>query len=135
MQLHSVRLQIWSPFWSPGAIWSPIRSPEHLVVNLVVVNAFSFSTCPPSIFLPDTPLTMTSFCVQGGRGGQKRPKTCVHTNSILPKITGDFLVRLKSSKHISHPCYFLEKLRACVISRDDLPLLIKIEIRTNLNYR
>ena len=29
---------------------------------------------------------MTSFCVQGGRGGQKGPKTCVHTNSILPKM-------------------------------------------------
>ena len=28
---------------------------------------------------------MTSFCVQGGRGGQKGLKTCVHTNSILPK--------------------------------------------------
>ena len=27
----------------PGAIWSPIRSPEDLVVNLVVVDAFSFS--------------------------------------------------------------------------------------------
>ena len=25
------------------SIWSPIRSPERLVVNLVVVNAFSFS--------------------------------------------------------------------------------------------
>ena len=29
---------------------------------------------------------MTSFCVQGGRGGQKGPKTCVHTNSILPNL-------------------------------------------------
>ena len=28
----------------PGAIWSPIRSPEHLVVNLVVVHAFSIYT-------------------------------------------------------------------------------------------
>ena len=28
----------------PGGIWSPIRSPEHLVVNLVVVDAFSLST-------------------------------------------------------------------------------------------
>ena len=27
----------------PGAIWSPIRSPEHLVVNLVLVDAFSFT--------------------------------------------------------------------------------------------
>ena len=27
---------------------------------------------------------MTSFCVQGERGGQKGPKICVHTNSILP---------------------------------------------------
>ena len=29
-------------------------------------------------------VTMTSFCVQGWRGDQKGPKTCVHTNSILP---------------------------------------------------
>ena len=27
----------------PGAIWSPIRLLEHLVVNLVVVDAFSSS--------------------------------------------------------------------------------------------
>ena len=27
----------------PGAIWLPIRSPEHLVVDLVLVDAFSFS--------------------------------------------------------------------------------------------
>ena len=27
----------------PGAIWSLIRSPEHLVVDLVLVDAFSFS--------------------------------------------------------------------------------------------
>ena len=27
----------------PGAIWSPIRSPEHLVVDLVLVDAFSSS--------------------------------------------------------------------------------------------
>ena len=27
----------------PGAIWLPIRSPEHLVVDLVVVDAFSFN--------------------------------------------------------------------------------------------
>ena len=31
------------PSGRPGAIWSPIRSPEHLVVNLVVVDAFSLS--------------------------------------------------------------------------------------------
>ena len=28
----------------PGAIWSPIRSPEHLVVDLVLVDAFSLTT-------------------------------------------------------------------------------------------
>ena len=28
----------------PEAIWSPIRSPGHLVVDLVVVNAFSFTS-------------------------------------------------------------------------------------------
>ena len=28
---------------------------------------------------------MTSYCVQGGRGGQKRPKTCVRTKSMLPQ--------------------------------------------------
>ena len=28
----------------PGAIWSPIRLPEHLVVDLVLVDAFSLST-------------------------------------------------------------------------------------------
>ena len=39
---------------------------------------------------------MTSFCVQGGRGGQKGPKTCVHTNSILPKTT--VLLVLRSSQ-------------------------------------
>ena len=35
------------------SIWSPIRSPEHLVVNLVVVDAFSIrnSFCKLSIFL------------------------------------------------------------------------------------
>ena len=27
---------------------------------------------------------MRSFCVQGGRGGQKGSKLCVHTNSIFP---------------------------------------------------
>ena len=33
-----VTLKIWSSIWSPGAIRSPIRSPEHLVVDLVVVD-------------------------------------------------------------------------------------------------
>ena len=37
-----VTSKIWSSIWSPGAIWSPIRSPEHLVVDLVVVDAFTF---------------------------------------------------------------------------------------------
>ena len=27
----------------PGAIWSPIRSPDHLVIDLVLVDAFSLS--------------------------------------------------------------------------------------------
>ena len=53
-----VMSKIWLPIWSPGAIWSPIRSPEHLVVDLVVVDAFSsnklmyyariWATPPPS---------------------------------------------------------------------------------------
>ena len=38
-----VTSKIWSSIWSPGAIWSPIRSQEHLVVDLVVVDAFTFS--------------------------------------------------------------------------------------------
>ena len=37
---------------------------------------------------------MTSFCVQGGRGGQKGPKICVHTNSILPKPIFDLILDL-----------------------------------------
>ena len=39
-----VTSKIWSSIWSPGVIWSPNRSPEHLVINLVVVDAFTFST-------------------------------------------------------------------------------------------
>ena len=39
-----VTSKIWSSIWSPGAIWSPIRSPERLVVDLVVVDAFT-GTC------------------------------------------------------------------------------------------
>ena len=31
------------PSGHPRAIWSPFRLPEHLVVDLVVVDAFSFS--------------------------------------------------------------------------------------------
>ena len=27
---------------------------------------------------------MRAICVQGGRGGQKRPKNCVHTISMAP---------------------------------------------------
>ena len=38
-----VTSKIWSSIWSPGAIWSPIRSPEHLVVDLVVVDDFTLS--------------------------------------------------------------------------------------------
>ena len=41
---------IWSAIWSPGAIWSPIRSPEHLVVDLVVVNAFSLGKRRPCLY-------------------------------------------------------------------------------------
>ena len=39
-----VMSKIWSPIWSPGAIWSAIRSLERLVVDLVVVDAVTFST-------------------------------------------------------------------------------------------
>ena len=35
--------KIWSPIWSLGAIWLPIRSPERLVVDLVVVDAVTFT--------------------------------------------------------------------------------------------
>ena len=38
-----VMSKIWLPIWSPGAIWSPIRSPERLVVDLVVVDAVTLS--------------------------------------------------------------------------------------------
>ena len=34
-----VMSKIWSPIWSPGAIWSPIRSQQRLVVDLVMVDA------------------------------------------------------------------------------------------------
>ena len=38
-------------FGHTGAIWSPIRSPEHPVVDLVVVDAFSLCTYTNSHFL------------------------------------------------------------------------------------
>ena len=38
-----VTLKIWSSIWSPGAIWSSIWSPERLVVDLVVVDAVTFT--------------------------------------------------------------------------------------------
>ena len=51
-----VTSKIWSPIWSQGAIWSPIRSPERLVVDLVVVDAVTdsrhlfWSPCSVSYF-------------------------------------------------------------------------------------
>ena len=39
-----IEAKIWSPIWLLGVIWSPIWSPEHLVVDLVVVDAVTFST-------------------------------------------------------------------------------------------
>ena len=35
--------KIWSPIWSPGVIWSPIWSPERQVIDLVVVDAVTFT--------------------------------------------------------------------------------------------
>ena len=37
-----VAVGIGSTIWSPGVIWSPIWSPECLVVDLVVVDAVTF---------------------------------------------------------------------------------------------
>ena len=41
-----VMSKIWLSIWSPGAIWSPIRLPKHLIVDLVVVDAFTLECMP-----------------------------------------------------------------------------------------
>ena len=43
---------------------------------------------------------MTSFCVQGRRGGQKGPKICVHTNSILPKLDLFYTIKVIGKNNI-----------------------------------
>ena len=45
-----VTSKIWSPIWSLGAIWSPIWSPDRLVVDLIVVDAVTFTNLWDSFF-------------------------------------------------------------------------------------
>ena len=60
-----------------------------------------------SAYLKGGVAEMRAICVQGGRGGQKRPKNCVHTISMAPKVP---LKNTKLSLNISPSVYTLEKM-------------------------
>ena len=61
---------------------------SNLISYLISVRDFFFGGVTGghelSAYLIGGVAEMRAICVQGGRGGQKRPKNCVHTISMAP---------------------------------------------------